>query len=53
MVERGMVGGEGCVMVVEGRWVERSGRWWWRGGWDVSNGRMWEEGCGGWTVDWR
>ena len=19
----------------------------WRGGWDESNGRMWEEGCGG------
>ena len=46
--------------------MERSGRWWveragwlmerrvdggWRGGWDESNGRMWEEGCGGWTVD--
>ena len=21
-----------------------------RGGWDESNGRMWEEGCGGWSV---
>ena len=26
--------------------------WWWRGGWDERNGRVWEEGVVGGTVDW-
>ena len=30
--------------------MERSVDGGWRGGWDESNGRMWEEGCGGWSV---
>ena len=34
-------------------WMERSVDGGWREGWDESNGRMWEEGCGGWSVNLR
>ena len=37
-------------VVSVGWWMERSVDGRWRGVWDESNGRMWEEGCGGWTV---
>ena len=33
-----------------GWWMEGSVDGGGRGGWDESNGRMWEEGCGGWSV---